>query len=211
MRMRRRRTRIVWTWRSNLVLPPSLLRVRQWDFRMLHRLHIFLSGARNSFLSWLSIRLNEGPVGVQDWTTWPNFSRVNATSDRVTVEVSLPSASLPFLIFFPAPSLRTCSCFLFLLILSHRPYCWKVYRLPVCLRPQFYNLASPHPSAYTKQYNCQECKWGVTMHLFFPPWFWARLRRAIESTLRRSPREHASVYARGLSRGGRTRVRCRCL
>ena len=67
---------------------------------------------------------------------------------------------------------------------------------------------APEP---TKPHNFQEHTSGAPMRLFFPPWFWACLWRAIESTLRRSPREHASVYARGLSRGGRRRVRCRCL
>ena len=48
-------------------------------------------------------------------TTRPNIPRVNETSDRVTVEVGLPSVSLPFLFFFSAPSLRAHSFFLFCL------------------------------------------------------------------------------------------------
>lgn len=57
----------------------------------------------------------------------------------------------------------------------------EVYRLSGSLHLQFYDVASPHQSAYTKLHNYQERKSVPSMRLCFPPWFWACLRRAIES------------------------------
>ena len=87
-----------------------------------------------------------------------------------------------------------------LLLEEGLPPIWseKICRSSPGVHLQFHDLASPCPSAYTQPHNCQERKLSVPSHmrLCFQPWFWARLRRVIESTLRRLRRDHASVCQR---------------